>query len=270
MLALAPGAAAERELSWLDWSLPIDISADGTRLLFDEQGAEGGSAYTVAMRVLTGSPPVRLGEGMAGDLSADGKWTTTLLSNTRMQLLPTGTGSARPLEPGGIQQYWHGAHWLPDGKQIVFPANLPGRPARCFIQDVAGGKPRPVTPEAVTGCQVSPDGKLIAGTDFTGATQLYPLDGAEPRAVAGLAPGESFAWTADPNFMYAYLGRQTSARVYRLNILTGERQLFRQITPPDLTGLCDISHLHFSADGRAYVYSHTRVLSELYIANGLK
>ena len=32
----------------------------------------------------------------------------------------------------------------------------------------------------------------------------------------------------------------------------------------------DISHIHFSSDGRAYVYSYTRLLSELYLVKGLK
>jgi hypothetical protein len=53
-------------------------------------------------------------------------------------------------------------------------------------------------------------------------------------------------------------------------LLSAERQLFRQITPPDMTGLSAISHVRFSSDGRAYVYSYTRVLSELYLAKGLK
>src|SRR5207302_10913 len=49
MMGLAPGAARERELSWRDWSLPMDLTPDGNTVLFDEQGLEGGSTYTVAM-----------------------------------------------------------------------------------------------------------------------------------------------------------------------------------------------------------------------------
>ncbi|MGD0181643.1 MAG: hypothetical protein ABSC15_17675, partial [Terriglobales bacterium] len=63
---------------------------------------------------------------------------------------------------------------------------------------------------------------------------------------------------------------QAPAKVYRLNALTGQRQLFREMTPPDLAGLHGISHIYFSTDGRAYVYSYTRLLSELYLVKGLK
>ncbi len=90
---MANGATRERDVSWLDWSLPVDISRDGNTLLFDEQGEEGGPTYTVAERDLRGSPPIPLGEGMAGDFSPDGKWAITTVSYTQLELLPTGAGT---------------------------------------------------------------------------------------------------------------------------------------------------------------------------------
>jgi hypothetical protein len=59
-------------------------------------------------------------------------------------------------------------------------------------------------------------------------------------------------------------------RVYRLNIVTGQRQLFKEMSPMDATGLCDLDHVMFSADGRSYVYGYTRLLSDLYLVKGLK
>jgi eukaryotic-like serine/threonine-protein kinase len=35
----------ERDLTWLDYSYPADVSADGTTLLFDEEGGGGSLAY---------------------------------------------------------------------------------------------------------------------------------------------------------------------------------------------------------------------------------
>ena len=157
-----PDATRERDLSWLDWSLPVDISRDGNTLLFDEQGEEGGPTYTVAERDMRGSPPVPLGEGMAGDFSPDGKWAITTVAYTQLELLPTGAGTIRRLERDGIQQYRHMIHWMPDGKQVLFSGNEAGHAVRCYVQNIDGGKPRPVTPEGVSMCQVSPDGKLIA------------------------------------------------------------------------------------------------------------
>lgn len=270
MMALAPGAAKEREVSWGDWSIPTDISKDGNTLLFNEEGGESGSTYTVAVRDTQGSPPIPLGQGMTGNLSPDGKWATAIVSNAHLLLLPTGAGSARQIEKGDIQEYWYGAEWTPDGKQIVFSAKRPGHSVQCFAQDVDGGQPRPVTPEGVMFCAVSPDGKLVAN-GFTGAGGwLYPLEGGQPHPIPGLQPDENFVWSSDPHFIYVYQWKQSPLKVYRLNILTGQRQLFREMTPPDVAGLQNISHVHFGADGRAYVYSYSRLLSELYLVKGLK
>jgi len=271
MMARAPGAATESDLSWREWSVPTDISGDGSTILFDEEGVESGPTYTVAMRDMRGSPPIPIGQGMAGNLSPDGKWASTIISNSRLLLLPTGAGTAKQMEPGDIQQYWHGAYWMPDGKEVVFSANRAGHGAQCFVQDVDGGKPRPVTAEGVTFCEVSPDGKLIAGNGPGGSGgSLYPMDGGQPRPILGLEAGERFVWTSDPRFLYVYQWKQSPVKVYRLNILTGQRRLFTEITPPDVAGLHDIAFIHFSSDGRAYVYSYTRQLSELYLVKGLK
>jgi eukaryotic-like serine/threonine-protein kinase len=279
LIAMANGANKERDLSWLDWSMPVDISRDGNTLLFDEQGEESGATYTVAERDTAGSPPIPLGEGTAGDFSPDGKWAITTVAYTRLELLPTGAGTVKRIDPGGIQQYRRGLHWMPDGKQIVFSGNEAGHPARCYLQNIDGGKPQPVTPEGVTMCEVSPDGQLISGGDpgDTGSdvreagVKLYPLDGGPPRAVPGLLPGEGLSWTSDPRFVYAYqetLG--PPVKIYRLNIVNGQRQLFKEINPSDETGLGDMSHIVFSADGRAYVYGYVRLLSQLYLVKGLK
>jgi hypothetical protein len=247
----------------------VDISRDGKTFLFDEQGEESGSTYTVAMRDMQGSPPIPLGEGMAGDFSPDGKWAITTVSYTQLMLLPTGAGTVKRIDRGDIQQYRHGIHWMPDGKQIVFSGNVAGHAVRCFIQNIDGGEPRPITPEGGSGCEVSPDGQLIAATDLNGA-RLYPVNGGPPRPIVGLLPGEAFHWTKDGQFVYAYQGHKMEpVKIYRLNILSGQRQVFREITPSDETGLCGMSKISFSANGRAYVYGYIRQLSELYLVNGV-
>jgi DNA-binding winged helix-turn-helix (wHTH) protein/Tol biopolymer transport system component len=274
IMGLARGAKKERDLSWLDWSLPSSLSADGNTLLFDEQGEQSGPNYTVATRDMQGSPPVPLGEGMSGDLSPDGKWAAATVSYSQLVLLPTGAGTLKRIDRADIQQYGHEVHWLPDGKQIVFSANQAGHDGRCFIQNVDGGKPRPVTPEGVSVCKLSPDGKLIAGAGIAAENpQFYPMDGSPPKPIPGLMPRESYSWTSDPRYLYVSDWRETPGtpvKVFRLNILNGQRTFFKEIAPADLAGLCGMSKPLFSADGQAYVYEYTRLYSELYLVNGLK
>jgi Tol biopolymer transport system component len=271
IMGLEAGAPREQGLSWLDWSVPVDLTPDGKQMVFDEQGEQGGPNYTVAMRDLSGSPPVPLGEGLAGGISPDGKWVAATINYAQLVLLPTGAGNSRRIDSGDIQQYGHAVLWMPDGKRLVFSGKLAGKETQCFIQIIDGGKPRAITPEGVGSCYPSPDGKWIAARIIAGKNvRLYPLDGGEPRAIPGLLPGETFAWTPDPKFMYVHQWRQLPMKIYRLNVVTGQRQLFKEVNPADAEGLCDVGHIIFSADGRSYVYGFTRLLSDLYLVKGLQ
>ncbi len=267
----APGAKKELDLSWQDWSLPEDISRDGKSLLFDEQGEQSGPSYTVAMRDMTGSPPVALGDGMAGAFSPDGKWAASTVSYTQLILLPTGAGTLRRLDRGDIQEYGYAIHWLPDGKQLLFTGNLAGRAAQCFVQSIDGGRPRAVTPEGIAYCQVSPDGKLMAASDMKmSGARLYLMDGGAPLPIPGLEAGESVQWTSDPHVLYVYQPAKSSIRAFRLNILTGQRKFFKEIAVPQGPGVCEMSHILFNPDGSAYAYGYVRLLSDLYLVTGLK
>ena len=96
------------------------------------------------------------------------------------------------------------------------------------------------------------------------------VDGGAPRPIPGLLAGESVAWTSDPNFLYVFQRAKSSIRVFRLNMLTGQRKFFKEITVPDGPGVCEMTHVLFSPDGRAYAYGYIRLLSDLYLVAGLK
>ena len=173
---------------------------------------------------------------MAGGFSPDGKWVAATINYAQLVLLPTGAGTARHLDPADIQQYSHPVLWLPDGKQVVFPAKLAGHQTQCFIQNSDGGKPRAVTPEGVSWCRPSPDGKSIAARDIAGSqTLLYPVNGGQPHAIAGILPGENFTWTTDPKYMYVNQWQQLPIKIYRLNIVSGQRQVIKEIESPPTT-----------------------------------
>jgi DNA-binding winged helix-turn-helix (wHTH) protein/Tol biopolymer transport system component len=271
IMGLARGATRERDLSWLDWSLPVDLSADGKTVLFDEEGEQVGPNYSVVLRDMNGSPPVPLGEGMAGGLSPDGKWAVATVDYTQLVLLPTGAGSARRIARDNMEQYGHPVRWLADGKRIYFSGQLVGQRPRCFIQSIEGGQPVPITPEGESGCRVSPDGKwMVRKNPSTNESSLYPMEGGPPQPIRGLLPGEGVSWSTDSKFLFVNQWKQLPVKVFRLNIETGQRQLFKEIYPADLTGLCDMTNLLWSADGQSYVYGYTRLLSDLYLVKGLR
>ena len=120
-----PGEAVERELSWLDAPNLVDMSSDGRRVLFYELGVGGGPQGSVYLRGTDGSPAVRLGDGQALALSPDGRWAVVQTASTHLDLIPTGAGSSRRLEPPGLTLL--GARWLPDGQRVAAAAERFGR-----------------------------------------------------------------------------------------------------------------------------------------------
>src|SRR4029077_16926423 len=103
MIGIAPGEAKEKDLSWLDWSVPGSLSADGKMILFQEAGEGGGPKYAVYLRNTGGSPAIRLGEGSGMSLSPDGKWALSRLnvSPSPLLLYPKGGGEIKPLAGNG-------------------------------------------------------------------------------------------------------------------------------------------------------------------------
>ena len=69
-----------------------------------------------------------------------------------------------------------------------------------------------------------------------------------------------------------YVQSQTAlpARVERVDVATGDRELLTELTPPDPAGVLVVGPVHLSADGGAYVYSYKRLLAELYVLDGLR
>ncbi len=150
--ALPPGKTKERELSWLDWSRPVGLSADGKTVLFFESGEGGGPGYSVYVRGTDGSPAVRLGEGNSLALSPDGTWALAVLhklTDPQYVLYPTEAGQPRSLPLEGLRAT--AARFLPDGRHLLFGGIEPGRSERIYLVDTEGGKPRALTPEKYRG-----------------------------------------------------------------------------------------------------------------------
>jgi eukaryotic-like serine/threonine-protein kinase len=273
MLGLVAGDTKERDLSWLDWSAPTDLSDDGKTLVFTESGEGGGENYAAYIRQTDGSPAVRLAEGFAYALSPDGKWVLGGLQRPPKQLsiMPTGAGEGRPLTHDAINHLR--ARWFPDGKRVLFLGNEPEHGLRLYVQDLESGKPRAISPEGVSATQfeISPDGKLIAAVGADQKGYLYPSDGGDPRPIPGFPQGDTpVAWTADGRSIMIYRPGELPARVDRLDLATGQKQLWKELMPADRAGVTDIGPILITPDARTYVYEHGRTLSDLYLVDGLR
>ncbi len=266
----------DRDLSWLDLSDIADLSPDGSTLLFYESGEGGGPEYSIFLRKTDGSLPVRLGPGRANGLSPDGKWALSipLLDPGRIDLMPTGAGEIRALRNPGITSY-DGAGFVGDGETIFFTERRNDGKSRAFVQDLAGGSPRPALPDGVWvgGNAFSADGRLAAGLCPDSDSEslcIYPVGGGEPRPVPGLAPGARVAGWDDAGRLYVCRsGSVPTEIVSRVDPETGKAEPWAELRPPDISGVIRISRVVVSRSGNAYAYSYARRLADLYVVEGV-
>jgi len=272
------GEASERDLSYLDYTAARDLSADGKTLLFDEDSEGGGATGSVYVLRAGEASPVRLSDGNSFALSPDGKWALTLPSlqpsdRFHVTLVPTGVGTPVSLAPMKGTVVW--LDWLPDGKRVMFAVSENGRPSRIWLQEIASGNSRPVTPEGVEPLLyshlVSPDSRAVIARGLDGSLNLYPFAGGAPEPLPHVEPGEQpLHWSADGKSLYVYTRGTLPARIDLVRLSDGHRERWKDLVPSDVAGVAFIRPPLITPDGSHYVYSYTRILSELYLVKGLR
>ena len=271
---LAPGENHERDFSWLDWSLVQDLSPDGRTILLDETAEGGGNDGSVYLRPTDGSPAIRLGDGSARTISPDGQWVIAGLfsqGNGKLQMLPTGVGEPHEIPTGSL--FCHYPRWLPDGKTLVVSASEPGHGVRLYRLDPISGEYSAFTPEGIDFMEFNllPDGKTVAAINSDQEHRTYAIDGSDSQPIPHLARNDRIVrWLRDANAVIAYRTNELPGRIHRVDLDTGERTLWRDLTPPDPTGIYRVGRMRMSADLTAYAYTYYMQLVDLHVIEGLK
>ncbi|MGH7484185.1 MAG: TolB family protein, partial [Thermoanaerobaculia bacterium] len=266
------GTSQPIDLSWFDYSVVRDLSSDGKTIVFSESGEAGGSIFGVYIRGVDGSPAIRLGDGTSEALSPDGQWVLSIPRNRKpapIVMLPTGTGQPRQITHDRINH--RNARWFPDGTHILFQGNEEGQSPRLWIQAIDGSTPRGITPENVTGSQITPDGRFVLGRAADRTFNLYPVAGGAAIPVPALKPGDvPTRFGTDGRTIYVATFGKIPAMLYKVDLKTGARTLSREAMPADPAGLINVGPILVTPDGTTTVYSYTRLLSDLYIVDSSK
>jgi len=270
MMGKAPGEGDERDLSWLDWCFPSDFSADGTWVVFEEDGVS--ADYVVALRTSDGGPAIKLGDGSAKAISRDGRWV--LAQRPRpgapLELLPAGAGRARTIPVGEIEIAE--TRWLPDGKR-VFCTGRSAERTRAYLLDLESGRFEALDldrPDRVLGAAVTADGHRAAISFVDGRSVVVPLNGGAITDGPVLEAGEMIiAFSADGDWLFTEKWRAQSIQVDRVHVDGTRREPWKVLSPRDGSGMVLAFRARIALDGDAYAYACYRILSDLYVAEGL-
>ncbi len=273
MISLQGKSATEAVDSRFAWSTSVDISADGNTLLFYQWGYEASDIFEdseVYLRRLN-SEPVKLGPGRALALSPDANWALAVQTRPQPQLvlLPASLGQPKLLPNPGIKEY-HYATFFPDGQRILFTGieARDGAVIRSFVQDVNTGDFHPFTEEGTVALRVSPDGKRVITLQPDQTFYIQDLNGRELKPISGLESDDvPIQWSDDGRAVFVKGAGDFAAKIYRVNLKTGERQEWREIDPPNKVGLVGLEvnqgGILITPDGKVCIYTYWILLQQI-------
>ncbi len=269
---LGAGSSTPLNLTLRESSVARFMTPDGWTVLLSDQTADPYIAY---LQRTDGSPPVRLGEGDGYGLSPDARWVVTFTGDAppRILLHPTGTGESREV-PNDRHILIDSIGWLPDGERLVAFGAAPSERSRGWVINIGDGAARGFTEEGVSVLWstpvVSPDGSKAIGYDVGGWPRVYPLESGPSREISGAAADERvIQWAEDGRALF--VGRREGAtwRVRRLDLETDRETSWTEISPRENAGL-RLSTLYLTPNGKFWAYSCSRLLTDLYVAEGIQ
>jgi len=190
---------------------------------------------------------------------------------SQFKLLPTGAGEPRDITKDNVNHGW--ARWFPDGKRILFAADEPDKGVRFYVYDLASGKSQAISQEGVKRHRLCHLPRLAAGRrDWPRSERLsVPVGGGDPRLIPGLNQSEQpITWSSDGQSLYIYQPGELPARVYRLDMKSGQRTLWKELMPSDPAGVENIGPIYMTPDAKTCVFGYHRNLADLYLVEGMK
>jgi dipeptidyl aminopeptidase/acylaminoacyl peptidase len=270
------GDAADRELSWLDYSAAEGLSADGGSVLFYESGQGGGPEYSTFLRKTDGSPPVRVGSGRALGLSPDGRWVLSvdLRKPDHLDLTPTGPGENRSVRVPSLALHEAAGFVGNDGRLFVTGRDAAGRRGT-WLTDLSGAPPRALPlPEGryLGQSSFSPDGsRFVSSCPEGGKPCLYDTAAGNPVPVPGAKmEWSACGWDARGNIYFRDTAKMFPQTLWRVDPASGRATHVADLMPQDRAGLLYILDVHVSRDGGAWAYNVVRRLSDLHVVTGVE
>jgi len=270
------GEPQPHDLTLFDQSLGGGVSSDGKTALIADQGSVAGTNYATYMRRLDQPDAVRLGDGQSLDVSADGRWALSVVFGppSRVLLLPLGPESPREV-PNPDKLTIQVAAFLPGSRRIAFVGGRAREPLRAYTQDVDTGAMTPFSEVGIgttsfVQLPVSRDGSRVSLLGADGRPYLYSTSGGTREPLRGITDGERvLQWSEDGQGVYVSNAIGIPQRIFRVDVATGRRTLHKELTPSQVAGVRR-TELFMTPDGHSVLFSYSRLLSSLYVVEGIK
>lgn len=275
--AFLPGDSKEKDYSWLDYSSLNDVSADGRFILFHETGdGSGESPMTSYFRRTEDESPVKLGVSQGYEISSDSKYvfglTPSMVEKRKVFIVPVGPGDGKEYPLDSFERIsWAG--WMPGEKEVLFSGAEKGHNFRLYLQNISGGVPRPISEEGVLvrglGKPISPDGKFVIFITLDEKYSLFALESGKTKPLPISDQEYPIQWSGDGRSIYVFKPSELPARIFAVDVATGERKFVRELLPFDATGVTSINRIRLLSDGEHYAYDFDVDLGTLHLVKGL-
>jgi hypothetical protein len=124
--------------------------------------------------------------------------------------------------------------------------------------------------ERFAGLPFSPDGEQVVLRKASGEYVSYSLQGKGETPLPAL-PGtrRPLRFDASGNGLYVWSVTDADTVIERLDLATAELTPWRRLSPSNPLGVIYLSQPIVAADGSRFAYSFLRIVSNLYLVEGL-
>ena len=262
------GSNSPQDISWLDWSRAVAISADGRRVLFDETGQGGGSRYSVFLYDADKKSSDRLGDGRAIDLSNDGGWALTQSASEpqKLFLVSVKDHKASLVPNPGFEYRW--AKFFPGQCQdILIAGRFPNQKEQLFRQHAPGGTPVPIsTGVRIRAAVVDQSGQFAAGVAHEAKLVIVNLHDGSSRSIDIPAHVVPVAFVGTDQI----LTRREDGEVVleMLNLQNRQVHFYRKLPAGNGFGTAKTFPIFVAKDLKTFTYSRLETLSTLFVVSG--
>jgi len=262
----AAGAKEDVDVSWLDSAYQPALSGDGKTLALTDQSILAGANYSAVVRSTSGGAIVRLGDGVAEQLSPDGKSVVAVVPSSppRIMSYPLGAGAPIRLDPGGFENL-SCVRWMPDGKRLLVCGNQPRKPSRSFLLDPSSRRAVEVGPEGAWEGFPAPDGNRFAARSQDGWLMCGLSGSPKPRPIPTMTPiDELIRWSPDGSALYCFPRGNVPSNVDRIDLASGRRETVAVVGDRDQAGLVSVLSVTMADDLKTLVYGTWYFTSTLF------